>query len=228
MQSVFKLPLAVAALQRVEAGELKLDEPIRFNPGDRIPHTLSPLQDRYPEGNVDVPLHELLRLAVEMSDNAAADIVLRRVGGPGAIQPGAGFQLRDGEATLHRDVQAQYRNWWEPAGAVDFLSKLGNGQMLNPEHTRMVLEWMRDTPRAPGRIKGLLPPGTIAMRKPGTSGVDNGLAHATNDIGLILLPDGRHLAIAVFLTDSTLDDLARDKVVARITRTVWDAARLLK
>src|SRR5262249_5501482 len=101
MQSVFKLPLAVTALPKDEAGELKLDEPVRFTPGDRIPHTLSPLQDRYPEGNVDVPLRELLRLAVEMSDNVAADILLRRLGGPDAVQAGPGFHLQDSEATLH-------------------------------------------------------------------------------------------------------------------------------
>ena len=54
--------------------------------------------------------------------------------------------------------------------------------------------------------------------------MDNGLAPATNDIGLILLPDGRYLAIAVFVTDSKADDATRDSVIARITRAAYDAA----
>lgn len=74
------------------------------------------------------------------------------------------------------------------------------------------------------RILGDLPEGTVVAHKSGTSDVTNGLAHATNDIGLVALPDGRRLAIAVFITDSTADDTTRDKVIARIARAVYDAA----
>ena len=86
MQSVFKLPLAVTVLHQVEQGKLSLNQPVRFLPEDRIlPHVYSPLQDQYPEAGVDVPLHELLRLAVSLSDNVAADILLRLAGGPKAV-----------------------------------------------------------------------------------------------------------------------------------------------
>ena len=75
MQSVFKLPVAIAALHQVEENKFTLDQPIRFLKSDRIlPHTYSPLQDKYPEADVDVPLRELLQLAVSISDNAAADM----------------------------------------------------------------------------------------------------------------------------------------------------------
>ena len=57
MQSVFKVPLALTALHLVEQKKLSLDIPIRFKPEDRIPpHTYSPLQDKYPDANVDLPL----------------------------------------------------------------------------------------------------------------------------------------------------------------------------
>ena len=73
MQSVFKLPLALTILHHVEQRALLLDQPVRFLPQDRIvPHVYSPLQDQYPDAGVDVPLHELLRLAVSLSDNAGA------------------------------------------------------------------------------------------------------------------------------------------------------------
>src|SRR5438034_9058702 len=68
MQSVFKLPLAVSGLHLVEQGKFSLDQPIRFLPSERIlPYTYSPLQDKYPNGDVDVPLRELLRLAASLS-----------------------------------------------------------------------------------------------------------------------------------------------------------------
>jgi beta-lactamase class A len=231
MQSVFKAPLALAALHLVEHGELFLDDPIRFRASDRIlPRTYSPLQDQYPAAEVDIPLRRLLTLAVSLSDNAAADVVLRVIGGPAVVDGYikaagiGGFHLEDNEAGLHRDAAAQYRNWFEPAAAVQFLRLLNDHPPLTVEHAGLLLGWMRDTPRADGRIKGQLPAGTVVMHKPGTSGTDHGVTAATNDIGLIALPGGRRLAIAIFVTDSTADEPARDSVIARIARAAYDAA----
>jgi beta-lactamase class A len=133
-----------------------------------------------------------------------------------------GFHLKDGEHGLHRDVAVQYRNWFEPAGAVQLLLRLSDNSPLTREHTQLILEWMRDSPRAPNRIKGALPSGTIVMHKAGTSDTGNGVTYATNDIGLITLPNGRRLAIAVFITDSTADEATRDSVIARIAKAAYD------
>jgi len=107
MQSVFKLPLVMTALHLIEEGSFSLDQPVRFLPSDRIlPHTHSPLQDKYPDANVDIPLCELLRLAVSLSDNSATDLVLRVIGGPEVVQHYMnsigvdGFQLKDGGAWI--------------------------------------------------------------------------------------------------------------------------------
>jgi beta-lactamase class A len=230
MQSVFKMPLAIAILHMVEQDKLSLDQPIRFRPEDRfVPHAYSPLQDKYPDANVDVPLRDLLQGAVSLSDNAAADILLRLAGGPKPVNDYiaslgvAGFQLLDGEHALHRDVSAQYRNWFEPAGAVQLLRRISDHSPLTVEHTDLLLSWMRAATTVK-RLNGDMPPGTLVAHKSGTSDVDNGLAHATNDIGLITLPDGRRLAIAVFVTDSTADEATREKAIARIGRAAYDAA----
>ena len=229
MQSLFKLPLAATALHLVEAGKFSLDQASRFLPGDRIlPHTHSPLQDKYPDGNVDVPPRELLRLAISESDNVAADIVLRNVGGPAIVNEYIGslgvrgFHLEDDEQGLARDVKAQYRNWFEPAGAVQLLRRISDDSPLTAEHTRMLLQWMQEASSGAERIKGKLPAGTIVMHKTGSSGTRDGVAFATNDVGLIVLPDGRRLAIAVFVTDSRADNDTRDAVIARITKAAYD------
>lgn len=230
MQSVFKLPLAVAVLHQVEEGKLSLDRQIRFLPEDRIlPQTYSPLQDKYPNAQADVSLAELLRLAVSLSDNVAADMLLRAAGGPETVSGYvaslgiAGFHLEDGEHVLHRDVTAQYRNWFAPAGAVELLRRISDRSPLSQEHTRLLFNWMESSVKT-ARIKGDLPKQTRVAHKAGTSGIDNGLAHATNDIGLITLPDGRRMAIAVFITDSTAGEAARERVIARIARAAYDAA----
>ena len=231
MQSVFKFPLAVYALHLVEQGKFSLDQPIRFLPSDLfVPRTYSPLQDQYPKGDVDVPLRELLRLAASLSDNAAADIVLRVVGGPSAVDTYIrslgveGFHLEDGEHALHRDASAQYRNWLEPAGAVQLLRRMSDNSPLTREHTELLLGWLKDSPTGANRIKAGLPGGTVLMHKTGTSGVRDGMAAATNDIGLIVLPDGRRLALAVFVTDARADEATREGVIARIAKTAYEAA----
>jgi beta-lactamase class A len=230
MQSVFKLPLALTILHQVEQGEFSLDQPIRFRPEDRIlPKPYSPLQDKYPDAGVDVPLRMLLQMTVSLSDNTATDILLRLAGGPNAVSAYiatlgiTGFRLLDGERALHRDPSLQYRNWFEPREAVQLLRRISDHSPLTAEHTDVLLNWMR--PSTPtGRLDGDLPSGTRVAHKSGTSDVDNGVAHATNDIALITLPDGRQLAIAVFVTDSTANEVTRDKVIARIGRAAYDAA----
>jgi len=228
MQSVFKLPLALMVLHQVEQGTFSLDQPVRFLPQDRIlPHVYSPLQNQYPDAGVDVPLRELLRLSVSLSDNVAADILLRLVGGPKAVNTYiaalrvSGFHLQDSEAVLHREVSAQYRNWFEPAGAVQLLRRISDNSPLTSDHTDLLLGWMTPAVRTT-RLEGDLPAGTRVAHKSGTSDVDDGLAHATNDVGLIPLPDGRRIAIAVFVTDSTADEATREQVIARIARAVYD------
>jgi beta-lactamase class A len=228
MQSVFKLPLVLTVLRQVEQGKLSLDQPVRFRPEDRIlPHVYGPLQDQYPDAGVDVPLRELLRLTVSLSDNVAADILLRLAGGPNTVNTYIarlgirGFHLRDNEAVLHDDLKAQYRNWFEAAGAVQLLRTISDNSPLTSEHTQLLLGWM--TPDDPTkRLEGDLPAGTRVAHKSGSSDVVGGVAAATNDIGLIPLPGGRRIAIAVFVTDSTADQAARERVIARIARAVYD------
>ena len=232
MQSVFKAPLAVATLHLIEQRKFRLDQPIAFRPADRIPPQVwSPLQKQYPNANVDVPLGELLHLAVSQSDNVAADIVLRTVGGTGVVEDYmtavgiTGFHLQDTEAAMHADHTLQYRDWFEPAAAVQFLRLLADHSPVNPEHTGLMFDWMLNNPRGAGRISGQLPEGTVVLHKAGTSDTENGLTNAWNDIGLIEMPNGKKLAIAVFITDSTeREDATRDSVIARIAKAAYDAA----
>jgi beta-lactamase class A len=241
MQSVFKLPLALTVLHLMDTGELlpsqlgesiskKLDRTVRFLPEDRIPHAYSPLQDRYSEANVDVSLRELIELIAGQSDNAASDVLLRIIGGPAVVQGYVrslgitGFQLQDGEQGLHRDPTAQYRNWIEPAAAVQLLERLITNPPLSSEANDFLLQTLAASTTGPNRLRAGLPTGTVLAHKTGTSGEHDGKAEATNDIGLITLPDGRRLAVAVFVTDARASEATRDSVIARIGRAAYDEA----
>jgi beta-lactamase class A len=83
MQSVFKAPLAAAVLAEVDAGRLDLEETITLMDEDISP-PFSRVADAYP-GRRDYTVAELLTLAAGASDNTAADVLMRRIGGPGAV-----------------------------------------------------------------------------------------------------------------------------------------------
>jgi beta-lactamase class A len=65
------------------------------------------------------------------------------------------------------------------------------------------------------------PPNTPVAHKTGTSDTRYGLTAATNDVGIITLPDGRHITIAVFISDSRADDATRDPAIATSARDIF-------
>ena len=106
---------------------------------------------------------------------------------------------------------------------VQLLYKLFYGNILSEKSRDYLYQVMVKTSTSSGRLKGLLPEGTIVARKSGSSGEnENGLAAATNDAGIVTLPNGKHFIIAVFVSDSRADEKTRDKIIAEITKAVWD------
>lgn len=82
LQSVFKLPLAIEVLARVDAGEIKLDEVIHIRPIDIRPGPAKALAAELPAAGGDRTVLDLLERVVISSDNTAADALLARLGGP--------------------------------------------------------------------------------------------------------------------------------------------------
>ena len=230
MQSVYKLPIAMAVLHKIDHGRLRLDAEIRVDKSEYIPKSShSPLRDSFPNG-ITVTIRELLRLAVSESDGSASDVLLRLLGGAQAVMVFLrdhglhDVQVLDTEKRLAEDNAVQYRNWATPDGTIAVLRVLLESSALSPASRDLLLQFMTETTTYPGRLKGLLPTTAIVAHKTGSSGTLNGLAAATNDIGIATLPDGRHLAIAVFVSDSKADDKTRDAVIARIARLAWNLA----
>lgn len=84
LQSVFKAPLGAAVLAEVDGGRLSLDEVITIGEEDLSP-PYSPVADAWPRVK-SYTVRELLVRAVGGSDNTAADVLMRRIGGPGMVQ----------------------------------------------------------------------------------------------------------------------------------------------
>jgi beta-lactamase class A len=83
MQSVFKAPLGAAALSEVEAGRFSLAETFTLT-DEQLSPPRSPIADAWPARR-DYTAEALLVAALSDSDNTAADVLMKRIGGPGAV-----------------------------------------------------------------------------------------------------------------------------------------------
>jgi beta-lactamase class A len=84
LQSVFKAFLAATTLSAVDAGQLKLSEPITLTDEDLAPGA-SAIVEAWTGRPITLPLVDLVALAVQRSDNVAADAVMKHIGGPSAV-----------------------------------------------------------------------------------------------------------------------------------------------
>lgn len=228
MQSVYKLPIAMAVLQQIDAGKIKLEQKIRVEKSDFVRKGMrSPIRDKYPNGT-ESSVSELLQLAVSESDGTASDVLLELVGveAVGKYLNELGINemvVANTEKEFGQDQTLQYRNWASPQGAVALLGALhGQRGGFSEQNRELLLKFMIESPTGPKRLKGLLPRGAIVAHKTGTSGTAEGITAATNDIGIITLPNKRHLAIAIFVSDSPADEATREQIIAKIAKVVWD------
>jgi len=229
MQSVYKLPIAMAVLHRVDAGELGLDSVVDVRPRDFVSRGQhSPVRDANPDGT-RMSIRELLRFTVAESDGSTSDVALRLAGGPSQVMRYLrALGVRDlvvatTEQEMGRDNRVQFRNWTTPSACLSLLRAVANRRSLSDSSRAVLMQYLMSGTRGTARLAGLLPQGTPVAHKPGTSGTAGGITAATNDIGIITLPNGRHMAIAVLLANARGDDAARDSVIARASRAAYDA-----
>ena len=84
MASAFKLPVAVQILSMVDDGRLTLDTMVSLTPSDLHPGS-GKLTELFFHPGVSLSIANLLELALVISDNTAADLLLRAAGGPPAV-----------------------------------------------------------------------------------------------------------------------------------------------
>lgn len=115
-------------------------------------------------------------------------------------------------------LQADPRDTSTPEAMVNLLNQIHSGKALNPESTALLLGVMERCRGGVARLKGYLPPGTVVAHKTGS--LD---ANATDDVGIITLPDNAgHIAIAVFIGKSSQPLAEREQTIAHLTRSIYD------
>lgn len=229
MQSVFKFHIAAAILNAVDQGKLSLDQKIMLNPSNLLENTWSPLRDKYPAGNVEIPLSEVIEYTVAKSDNNGCDILLKLLGGTQVVQKFMdskgvkGFQIKYNEEDMHKDWNVQYENYSTTKSAADVLKKLYDGKLLSKKSTDYLMKVMLSTSTGLNKMVEQLPKNTPVARKTGASGKNNaGLTGAENEIGIVTLPNGKHYALAVFVSNSMETDAVNCRMISDISKEVWE------
>jgi len=133
--------------------------------------------------------------------------------------------LRDqiSQTTRHAAFKAALvdpRDTATPEAVIHFLVALKEGSLLSSTSTNLLLHLMSEAKTGTDRLKAGFPKKTVLAHKTGTSGTFEGISLATNDIGIATLPDGRTLAIAVFLGNSPAAEETRNAIIAACARTV--------
>lgn len=228
MQSVYKFHLALAVLHQVDKGKFDLHENILVKKSDLLPNTWSPLRDKYPTGNVSLPLSELIKFSVSWSDNNACDILFRLLGGPDKVhQYIASLGIKDcnivaTEEEMHKDDQVQFRNWSTPKSVNALLAKFSLGKVLKKNTGDFLMKVMEETTTGPNKIKGLLPVGTAVAHKTGSSGMNKaGITAASNDAGIVTLRNGKKMIITVFVSMSKEREEENDRIIAELAKVAW-------
>lgn len=197
MASTVKVAIAALYLSQVDHGRKTLDDTI--------------------DGQ---PVRKLMGRMLIYSDNHAADILFKDVGGPRAVHE---WLTENGVHGVHVDrtiaqLLSDRRNLWDtrdsstPKGMVDLLRRLYRGELISPQSRNYLLGVMAKCETGKNRMKWLLPAGTPVEHKTGTL---NGVA---DDVGFISLPDGHRVAVAIF----TRGGSDRPHTIAEAARAIYD------
>lgn len=228
--SVYKFYLALAVLDLVDNNKLSLEREMTINTKDLQENTHSPLREaKINEKQFTVSISELLYHTVSLSDNNTCDILFELVGGTEYVDSYIkrigiqGISVKATEEEMHKTFDAQYLNTSIPYASVYALNLFDKKKILSEKSTAYLQELMTITPSGSNKIKGLLPEGTFVIHKTGSSFRNSeGLRAADNDIGIVVMPDGRKFALAAFVCNSKEDDNTNASIIAQISKIIYD------
>jgi len=219
MCSTFKLLLAAAVLTRVDRGQERLDRPISYGPADLLewaPVTREHVKD----GRMSVS--DLCAASIQLSDNTAANLLLKSLGGPQAFTAYVRTlgdkvtRLDRNEPSLNDAAPGDARDTTSPSAMLDSMQKVLLGSALSPASRKLLDDWLAGTQTGAGRLRAGLPKTWRVGHKTGTGGLGN----STNDIAIAWPPGRAPVLVCAYLTECKAPIAEREGALA-------DAARII-
>lgn len=222
MCSTFKWALAAAVLAEVDRGALSLDARVPYGAADLLEYAPA-TRARVADGAMTVG--ELARVAVTVSDNTAANLLLARVGGPSGVtrfaraQGDAVTRLDRTEPTLNENAPGDPRDTTSPRAMAGLMRRVLCGDSaLSPASRERLRAWLRACETGHQRLRAGLPRGWDVGDKTGTGG-----RCAVNDVALARPPGRAPLVIAAYTSDGDAGLAALSRALADVGRIVADA-----
>jgi len=226
MQSVYKFPLALAILNQVEQGNLSLQKIVEVKKEMHSFYNWSPLKKIHPEELIKISIEELLYFVISKSDNLACDVLFNIMKGTKNVNSyihQLGFkeiEIAYTEKEMYKNPSLMYKNYCRPATMNAILKSFFEGKLLNPTNTKFLMHLMIESENSFARLKGNLAPETIVAHKTGT-GDSKEMINACNDVGIINLPNGKHVAMSVFVMNSKETYETTESIIAQISEEVY-------
>ena len=225
LMSVFKFHQALALADYMGKQKQSLETRLPIKKSDLKPDTYSPLRDKYPQGGI-----EMLKYTLQQSDNNACDILFDYQGGPDAVNKyihSLGIRecaIAGTETAMHEDLNLCYENWTTPLAAAELVEIFRKKPLFPNVYKDFIFQTMVECQTGQDRLVApLLDKKVTVGHKTGTGDLNaKGQQIGCNDIGFVLLPGGRTYSIAVFVKNSEENNQANSKIIANISRIVYE------
>jgi beta-lactamase class A len=208
--STIKVPILVAFLQDLDAGKIRLDEPLILRK-ELIGNGSGEMQYQ-PPGTRFTALETIIKM-ITISDNTATNLIIARLGGFNALNQR--FKSWGMRSTVINQLlpDLQGTNTTSPRDMAILMTQISQGELISLRSRDRMLDIMRQTENRSQLPQGLGAGATIA-HKTGDIGTMIG------DVGLIDLPNGKRYAAVVLVKRSFNDDRAYE-FVSQISRLAY-------
>lgn len=191
------------------------------------------MRDKYPQGNLELPISELLAYTMQLSDNVACDILFDYIGGVNVVDEyihSLGINdvsITTTEDEMHQDMDDCYKNWNNTNGSSQSIGTFYDSRFHENEYTNFLKHIMIECETGKDRLPAPLPESEVKIgHKTGTSDKnERGEYIGINDIGFVILPDGNRYVVAVFVKDSKENMETNTKIISDISAAIYRYAR---
>ncbi|MBC7968700.1 MAG: serine hydrolase [Verrucomicrobia bacterium] len=208
--STIKVPILIAFFQDVDAGKIRLDEPLTIQ--KELVGGGSGEMQGFPIGTQFTALETVTKM-ITISDNTATNMVIARLGGMAALDQR--FRSWGLVATAVNNLLPDLSgtNTTSPKDMALLMTRISQGELVSMRSRDRVLDIMQRTVNRSQLPQGLGKGATIAHKTGDIGGL-------IGDVGLIDMPSGKRYALTVLVKRSFNDDEAYD-LVQKVSRTVY-------
>lgn len=215
--STFKVLLAAAVLERGMGDSALLEQRVAYSQADLL--SWAPVTRKQVEQGMTVA--QLCAAALQYSDNTAANLLMKLLGGPSVVTAFARamgdneFRLDRWEPELNTAIPDDPRDTSTPAAMARSLQLLTLGTVLAPPQRERLRRWLDGNTTGAAKIRAGVPGDWLVGDKTGSG--DYG---ATNDLALLRPPGRSPIIVAAYFTQQDKDAPSRNDVLASVGRIV--------